>query len=69
MAKKMIVANWKMNHAFEEADQWLIDFLAVYADNIETFDNIDVVLCPPSFLVDYFDSQLLDNSLMGLNIS
>ena len=66
MAKKMIVANWKMNNAFEEADQWLGTFIDLYANNKDALQNLDIVICPPSFLVDYLDSQLLDNAFDGL---
>lgn len=66
MAKKMIVANWKMNNAFEETDQWLATFIDLYATNKEALQNLDIVVCPPSFLVDYLDSQLLDNAFDGV---
>ena len=32
MTKKIIAANWKMNHAFEEADSWLEFFLKEAAE-------------------------------------
>jgi len=66
MIKKMIVANWKMNNAFEETDQWFAAFLDLYAGNINELQGIDIVLCPPSFLVDYLDSQLLDDAFDNL---
>lgn len=62
MAQKIIVANWKMNGAFEEADQWLAKFIDLYSANQEALQKVEMVVCPPSFLVDYFDSQLLDNA-------
>lgn len=66
MAKKIIVANWKMNNAFEETDQWLATFIDLYAANKEVLQNLEIVICPPSFLVDYLDSQLLDNAFDGV---
>ncbi len=66
MAKKMIVANWKMNNVFDEADQWLATFLDLRNANLDALKNIETVLCPPVFLVDYLDSQLLDNAFDGL---
>lgn len=32
MKTKIIVANWKMNHAFDEADKWLESFTKNYAE-------------------------------------
>lgn len=65
MTKKMIVANWKMNNAFEESDQWLASFSDLYYSNWEELQNTEIVVCPPSFLIDHMDSQLLDNTFDG----
>ncbi len=66
MKKKIIVANWKMNNAFDEADIWLENFLKKFSENKMALANVEAVVCPPVFLIDYIDSQLLDNSFAGL---
>ncbi len=56
---KIIVANWKMNHSFDEADSWIDSFLKDYLDNKERLENVELVLCPPTVLLDYVDSELM----------
>lgn len=60
MKKKLIVANWKMNFAFEEADKWLNSFLPSFFEHRE---KIDVILCPSAVLLDHIDSVLIDSNL------
>ncbi len=67
--KKIIVANWKMNHSFEEADKWLEAFIDGYLGNEESFKNIEAVVCPPLFLIDYLDGQFLDGAIDALEES
>ena len=58
---KIIIANWKMNHGFDAVDEWLDGFYKVYAKQITSKDPIDVVLCPQNILLDYIDSELIED--------
>jgi len=58
---KIIVANWKMNHGFDEVDDWIEGFYKAYSDNLKNEKFIDVVLCPPFVLLDYVDTQLIED--------
>jgi triosephosphate isomerase len=58
---KIIIANWKMNHGFDAVDEWLDGFYNVYAKKITSEDPIDVVLCPQNILLDYIDSELIED--------
>lgn len=58
--KKLIVANWKMNHAFDEADEWLGKFSRYYIANKDKMKNCEAVVCPQAFILDYVDSELMD---------
>ena len=58
---KIIVANWKMNHGFDEVDDWIEGFYKAYSDNLKNERFIDVVLCPPFVLLDYVDTQLIED--------
>lgn len=64
MAKKIIVANWKMNHGFDEADQWI----ATVNKNFAEFDlsNTEVILCPPTYIIDYIDGELMESGFKKL---
>lgn len=63
---KIIAANWKMNNGFDEADTWLDSFLHDYGREYERFKDIEVVLCPPSILLDYIDSELMEDGFQFL---
>ena len=58
---KIIVANWKMNSGFDEVDDWIEGFYKAYSDNLKNEKFIDVVLCPPFVLLDYVDTQLIED--------
>jgi len=58
---KIIAANWKMNHDFDETDSWLDIFLHHYGHNYERFNAVEMVLCPPTILLDYIDSELMED--------
>ena len=58
---KIIVANWKMNHGFEEVDEWIEGFYKAYSNNLKNEKLVEVVLCPPFVLLDYVDSQLIED--------
>ena len=60
---KIIIANWKMNHGFEEVDEWIDAFYKVYSKNLASEKLVEVVLCPPSVLLDYIDSELIEDGL------
>ncbi len=66
MSKKLIVANWKMHNSFDESSQWLKKFIAKYDENYEIMQNVDIVVCPPVFLIDYLDGELLNNAFEKL---
>lgn len=63
---KIIAANWKMNHGFDEADAWLDSFLQNYARQYESLKNVEMVLCPPAILLDYIDSELMEDGFQFL---
>jgi len=43
--KKIIAANWKLNHTAAQTEQILKDFLELVDENI--IEEIDIVFCPP----------------------
>jgi triosephosphate isomerase len=59
--KKIIVANWKMNHGFNNIDEWLNDLFKDYADKYAEMKNSELVLCPPAIFLDYVDSELMED--------
>ncbi|MBM5781930.1 MAG: triose-phosphate isomerase [Pelagibacterales bacterium] len=63
---KIIAANWKMNHAFEEADSWLKVFSKLVFENKDQLSEVESVVCPPVFMIDYIDSELMDNGFRKL---
>ena len=63
---KIIAANWKMNHAFDEADSWLDGFFKSYTSKYDELQNVEIVLCPPNILLDYLDSELMDEEFQNL---
>lgn len=58
---KIIVANWKMNNGFDEVDQWIEAFYEVFFKKIEDDNVVEVVLCPPNIMLDYIDTQLIED--------
>lgn len=66
---KIIVANWKMNHAFDEADIWLGNFFKSFSTEFEKLQNVKMVLCPPVFLLDYLDSELMNDGFENLEVT
>jgi len=67
MKTKIIVANWKMNHAFDEADKWLESFTKNYAEKKNELKDCQIVLCPSVFMIDYVDSELMDGGFKKLD--
>lgn len=63
---KIIAANWKMNHSFDEADAWLAQFFKIYAEKYETLSERELVLAPPVILLDYLDSELMEDGFQFL---
>lgn len=63
---KIIAANWKMNHDFDAADSWLDIFLQHYAREYDQLKTTEMVLCPPSILLDYLDSELMEDGFQFL---
>lgn len=63
---KLIVANWKMNHAFDETDIWLDNFFKNFSAEFEKLKNVEMVVCPPAFMLDYIDSELMDDGFQHL---
>ncbi len=66
MKNKIIAANWKMNHSFEEADIWLQAFANNSAGKKADLENSEIVLCPPVFMIDYIDSELMEAGFQKL---
>jgi len=58
---KIIVANWKMNNGFDEVDDWIEAFYEVFFKKIEEENPYEVVLCPSNILLDYIDTQLIED--------
>ncbi len=68
MKRKIIAANWKMNHAFEEADSWLEVFLKNATEKKSQLTDVEAVLCPPVFMIDYIDSELMESGFQKLEM-
>jgi len=68
MTKKIIAANWKMNHAFEEADSWLEVFLKNATEKKSELAEVEAVVCPPVFMIDYIDSELMESGFQKLEM-
>lgn len=64
--KKIIAANWKMNHGFDEVDEWLNKFFKGYSDHYDSIKEIEMVLCPPCLFLDYIDSELMEDGFQFL---
>ncbi len=56
---KIVVANWKMNHAFDETDLWLDGFFKSFSEKYDQLKNTEMVLCPSLMMLDYIDSELM----------
>jgi triosephosphate isomerase len=65
---KIIIANWKMNNVFDQADQWLESFFKNIFTHRDKIKNVEVVLCPPVFMLDYIDSELMDDGFRNLEV-
>ncbi|MBM3580242.1 MAG: triose-phosphate isomerase, partial [Alphaproteobacteria bacterium] len=63
---KIIAANWKMNYAFDEADAWLDTFFKNYSEKYERLKDMEMALCPPAILLDYLDSELMEDGFQLL---
>lgn len=66
--KKIIVANWKMNGGFEEADIWVKSFGSLSLQNKDKLKELEIVLCPPSIMIDYIDSELMEDGFKKLDL-
>ncbi len=58
--KKMIVANWKMNHSFDDADGWMADFIRLGEGDKKLRSDVEVVVCPSVLLIDNMAAGLMD---------
>lgn len=63
---KIIAANWKMNNVFDEADEWLDGFFKGYSANYDQFKKVEMLICPPAILLDYIDSELMEDGFQFL---
>lgn len=61
--KPILIANWKMNHNFESAEIWLDTFFRHFLENRHSFKKITAVVCPPATLLDYIDSEIIDEAI------
>ncbi len=61
--KPILIANWKMNHNFESAEIWLDSFFRHFLENRHNFKKITTVVCPPATLLDYVDSEIIDETI------
>ncbi|HLD76563.1 MAG TPA: triose-phosphate isomerase [Rickettsiales bacterium] len=60
--KKIIVANWKMNHGFDESDSWVVEFIKLYENEKVLLKNLEAIICPPAILIDNMSASLMDYS-------
>jgi triosephosphate isomerase len=67
MSKKIIVANWKMNHDFADVDTWLDYFFTKFSEEKNSFLEREIILCPPIFMIDYIDSEMMEDGLRKLD--
>jgi triosephosphate isomerase len=58
---KVFIANWKMNHSFDEANDWLDEFFSAYTANYEKVSQQAMIVCPPNLLLDYLDGELMQD--------
>ncbi len=63
---KIIAANWKMNHAFDETDAWLDGFFKNFSEKYDQLKNVEMVLCPSVMMLDYIDSELMGDGFQKL---
>lgn len=63
---KIIVANWKMNHDFDAADEWLSIFKNQFYANQSSFKDLEPVVCPPIHMIDYLDGGLVNDGFERL---
>jgi triosephosphate isomerase len=60
---KIIAANWKMNCDFDSTDFWIDNFFKAYTNQYDLMKKVEIVVCPPSILLDYLDSELTEDGL------
>jgi triosephosphate isomerase (TIM) len=65
---KIIAANWKMNHGFDETDIWLDGFFQSFSENFDQLKNVEMVLCPSFLMLDYIDSELMSDGFEKLEL-
>jgi triosephosphate isomerase (TIM) len=65
---KIIAANWKMNHAFDETDAWLDGFFKITSEKYQQLKNVEIVLCPSFLMLDYVDSELMGDAFEKLEL-
>ncbi len=52
-----------MNHGFTEIMAWLQTYLEAVTNNVEALEDKRVVLCPPSHVIEYIDSELVASAM------
>ncbi|MCE3255531.1 MAG: triose-phosphate isomerase [Rickettsiaceae bacterium] len=62
MDKKIIIANWKMNSSFDQAEIW-VENLSEKLDTQPSENLPEIVLCPPSIMIEHIDSILIYRKL------
>ncbi len=67
--KPFIIANWKMNGSFALAESWLDEFFLGFYENQHSFNSVTSVICPQFVLIDYFDSEIVNETLEYLESS
>ncbi len=60
MNKKIIIANWKMNGSFDDAQIWVENFNHKLA-KLDQKSLSKIVLCPPAIMIDFIDELLLES--------
>jgi triosephosphate isomerase len=60
-SKNIIIANWKMNSSFDKAQTWIDNLNKKLTKSSQILPEI--VLCPPSIMIDYVDGLLIEGEL------
>jgi triosephosphate isomerase len=58
MKSNIIIANWKMNHSFDDVEPWITKFNQKIENS--NLNSTEIIVCPPAILLDYFDEILLE---------
>ena len=55
-----------MNFDFDKTDEWLGKFFELYTKNYDNLSKKTLVVCPPAVLIDYIDTELMEDGFSFL---